>query len=142
MSRINLKKLITHAMPRPNAAHCTHHSPGEVITLITKSINTMIYSVSGGFQPSLFLPLILLVFSLMLADFFDTMGTLVGVGSEAGYLNERGELPDAQKPLLVDSLAFLVEISPSRASSGAGRYSRCGYRWTRRIFAVIVRPDA
>jgi AGZA family xanthine/uracil permease-like MFS transporter len=48
---------------------------------------------------------VLVIFAIMLADFFDTLGTLVGVGGQAGYLNERGELPDAQKPLLVDSLA-------------------------------------
>lgn len=50
----------------------------------------------------------LIVLSLMLADFFDTIGTLIGVGGQAGYLNERGELPDAQKPLLVDSLAAVA----------------------------------
>ena len=33
---------------------------------------------------------------IMMADFFDTMGTLVGVGSQAGYLNEKGELPDSR----------------------------------------------
>ncbi|MEX2210994.1 MAG: NCS2 family permease [Gaiellaceae bacterium] len=45
------------------------------------------------------------VFTLMISDFFDTMGTLVGVGKQAGYLDEQGELPEIQKPLLVDSLA-------------------------------------
>jgi AGZA family xanthine/uracil permease-like MFS transporter len=44
-------------------------------------------------------------FSLFLADFFDTMGTLVGVGKQAGYLDEQGRLPEIRKPLLVDSLA-------------------------------------
>jgi adenine/guanine/hypoxanthine permease len=45
------------------------------------------------------------VFTLMISDFFDTMGTLVGVGKQAGYLDAQGELPDIQRPLLVDSLA-------------------------------------
>ena len=45
------------------------------------------------------------VFVLIISDFFDTMGTLVGVGKQAGYLDERGELPEIRKPLLVDSLA-------------------------------------
>ena len=31
-------------------------------------------------------------FSLFLADFFDTMGTLVGVGKPAGYLDEDGRM--------------------------------------------------
>ena len=41
----------------------------------------------------------------MLSDFFDTMGTLVGVGGQAGYLDENGNLPQVNRPLLVDSLA-------------------------------------
>ncbi|MDI3340703.1 MAG: NCS2 family permease [Sphaerobacter sp.] len=51
---------------------------------------------------------ILVVFALMLSDFFDTMGTLIGVGSQAGYLNEKGELPQAQRALTVDSLAAVA----------------------------------
>ena len=47
----------------------------------------------------------LLVFTLMLADFFDTMGTVVGVGQEAGLLDEEGRLPGVDRVLLVDSVA-------------------------------------
>ncbi|MGH2561890.1 MAG: NCS2 family permease, partial [Thermomicrobiales bacterium] len=65
---------------------------------------SLIGDVSFGYWGELgFLTALLVVFSLLLADFFDTMGTLVGVGSQAGYLNERGEFPDANKPLLIDS---------------------------------------
>lgn len=63
---------------------------------------------SFGFIGELgFLTALLVVLSLMLSDFFDTMGTLVGVGARAGYLDAEGNLPDAQKPLMVDSLAAL-----------------------------------
>lgn len=64
-----------------------------------------------------FLSALLAVFSLMLSDFFDTMGTLVGVGSQAGYLNERGEFPDVNKPLLVDSLAAVAGGIASASSA-------------------------
>ncbi|HLI27623.1 MAG TPA: NCS2 family permease [Chloroflexota bacterium] len=47
----------------------------------------------------------LIVFSIMLSDFFDTMGTVIGIGSEAGWLDEQGRLPNIQRVLLVDSLA-------------------------------------
>jgi adenine/guanine/hypoxanthine permease len=66
------------------------------------------------------------VFSLFLADFFDTMGTLVGVGRQAGYLNKVGELPQIRRPLLVDSLAAMAGGAASASSattyieSGAG----------------------
>lgn len=66
------------------------------------------------------------VFALFLSDFFDTMGTIVGVGKPAGYLNEKGEMPDIRKPLLVDSLAAMAGGASSTSSattyieSGAG----------------------
>ena len=46
---------------------------------------------------------ILAVFTLMLSDFFDTMGTVVGLGREADLLDENGRLPDIDKVLAVDS---------------------------------------
>jgi AGZA family xanthine/uracil permease-like MFS transporter len=66
------------------------------------------------------------VFALFLSDFFDTMGTIVGVGKPAGYLNDKGEMPDIRKPLLVDSLAAMAGGASSTSSattyieSGAG----------------------
>jgi AGZA family xanthine/uracil permease-like MFS transporter len=45
------------------------------------------------------------IFSLMLADFFDTMGTMVSVAGEARLLDEKGEVPRANRVLLVDSIA-------------------------------------
>jgi adenine/guanine/hypoxanthine permease len=66
------------------------------------------------------------VFSLFLADFFDTMGTLVGVGKQAGYLTPEGRLPEIRKPLLVDSVAAMAGGAASSSSattyieSGAG----------------------
>ena len=54
-----------------------------------------------------------------MTDFFDTMGTLIAVGAQADYLDEKGELPDADKPLLVDSLAAVAGgmVSSSSATS-------------------------
>jgi AGZA family xanthine/uracil permease-like MFS transporter len=46
---------------------------------------------------------ILAVFTLMLSDFFDTMGTVVGLGREADLLDENGRLPEIDKVLAVDS---------------------------------------
>jgi AGZA family xanthine/uracil permease-like MFS transporter len=41
----------------------------------------------------------------MLSDFFDTVGTVVGIGAEAGWLDRDGRLPRMGRVLLVDSLA-------------------------------------
>ncbi|MDQ3982156.1 MAG: NCS2 family permease, partial [Actinomycetota bacterium] len=40
---------------------------------------------------------VLAIFTIMLSDFFDTMGTAVGLGREAGLLDEQGRLPDVDK---------------------------------------------
>src|SRR5262247_400947 len=49
----------------------------------------------------------LVIFSLMLSDFFDTMGTIIGVGGRGGFLDGRGQLPRANRVLLVDSIGAL-----------------------------------
>ncbi len=61
---------------------------------------------SFGFVPLLGgLSSALVVFSLMLSDFFDTVGTVVAVGQEAGYLDREGTFPRPGTVLLIDSLA-------------------------------------
>jgi AGZA family xanthine/uracil permease-like MFS transporter len=57
------------------------------------------------------------VFALFLSDFFDTMGTLVGVGKPAGYLDDEGHMPDIRKPLLIDSLAAIAGGASSTSSA-------------------------
>ena len=47
---------------------------------------------------------VLAIFSLMLSDFFDTMGTVIGVAGKGGFVDERGRLPGVDRVLLVDSL--------------------------------------
>ena len=51
---------------------------------------------------------VLATFSLMLSDFFDTMGTIIGVGGKGGFLDTRGKLPGVNRVLLVDSLAAVA----------------------------------
>jgi len=50
---------------------------------------------------------VLATFSIMLSDFFDTMGTVIGVGGQGGFLDARGRLPGVGRVLLVDSLGAL-----------------------------------
>jgi adenine/guanine/hypoxanthine permease len=64
-----------------------------------------------------FIAALAFAFSLFLADFFDTMGTLVGVGRQAGYVDAQGEMPDIRKPLLVDSLAAAAGGAASASSA-------------------------
>lgn len=48
------------------------------------------------------------IFALMLTDFFDTMGTVVAVGEQAGFVNRDGSVKDLNKILLVDSAAAVT----------------------------------
>jgi AGZA family xanthine/uracil permease-like MFS transporter len=59
----------------------------------------------------------LLVFTLMLADFFDTLGSVVAVGGEGGLLDEQGRLPGVGPVLLVDSLAAVAGGAASCSSN-------------------------
>jgi AGZA family xanthine/uracil permease-like MFS transporter len=96
-----------------------------------KAVETPDFGLVGQFDFGFFSKLgvmaaCLWVFSIMLSDFFDTMGTLVGVGSQAGYLDDEGNLPGVQKPLVVDSVAAMAGGACSASSattyieSGAG----------------------
>ena len=104
--------------------------PGQAI-MPTDVVAMPDFSLVGAFDFGAFSKLgvtaaILWIFSLMLSDFFDTMGTLVGVGGQAGYLDDKGDLPKVNRPLLVDSVAAMAggAVSASSATtyieSGAG----------------------
>jgi AGZA family xanthine/uracil permease-like MFS transporter len=51
---------------------------------------------------------VLTIFAIMLADFFDTMGTVTGVAAEAGLAREDGSVPGVQRVLIVDSVAAVA----------------------------------
>ncbi|MCW2499512.1 MAG: Xanthine/uracil/vitamin permease [Frankiales bacterium] len=75
------------------------------------------FSLLGSFERVGLVTALLFVFTLMLADFFDTMGTVVGVGAEAGLLDEKGQLPGVERVLLVDSLAAVAGGASSSSSA-------------------------
>jgi AGZA family xanthine/uracil permease-like MFS transporter len=57
------------------------------------------------------------VVTVMLSDFFDTMGTAVALGDEAGLLDEEGRLPNMDRVLLVDSVAAAAGGAASASSN-------------------------
>ncbi len=50
----------------------------------------------------------LVVFTFFFVDFFDTAGTLIGVSQFGGFLDEDGELPEMEKPLMADAVGTTV----------------------------------
>ncbi|REF30120.1 NCS2 family permease [Calidifontibacter indicus] len=59
----------------------------------------------GGFAKAGVIAAVLIIFSLVLADFFDTMGTMTAIGAKADLLDKDGIPADSQKILVVDSVA-------------------------------------
>jgi len=49
-----------------------------------------------------------IIFTLLFVDFFDTSGTLVAVGQEAGLINDKGELEGGDRALIADSVGTIV----------------------------------
>ena len=60
------------------------------------------------FHPANIMNFIVIVFTFLFVDFFDTVGTLVGVSSRAGMLDEKGNVPNAGKALMVDAIGTTV----------------------------------
>ncbi len=59
----------------------------------------------------------LFVFTLLLSDFFDTLGTMTAIGAEAGLLDEDGMPENTQRILIVDSLAAVAGGAGSVSSN-------------------------
>jgi AGZA family xanthine/uracil permease-like MFS transporter len=59
----------------------------------------------------------LLVFTLVLANFFDAMGTMTGVAKEAGLLRKDGQLPGIGKALLVEGAGAVAGGAASSSSN-------------------------
>ncbi|SEV82845.1 NCS2 family permease [Natrinema salifodinae] len=51
---------------------------------------------------------VLVVFTFFFVDFFDTAGTLIGVSQIGGFLNEEGDLPEIEKPLMADAVGTTI----------------------------------
>ena len=60
------------------------------------------------FESSAFVAFIAAIVSLFVVDMFDTAGTLIGVGTEAGMIDEKGHLIDGEKALTSDAVGTLV----------------------------------
>ena len=75
------------------------------------------FSLFGSIEKVGVVAVLLLIFSIMLADFFDTMGTMVAVGGEAGLLDEAGNPPRSKQILIVDSVAAAAGGAASVSSN-------------------------
>ena len=76
----------------------------------------------------------IVVFTFFFVDFFDTLGTLVGVCNRSGLLDENGNLPRAKGALMADALATMAGAAMGtstvtsyvESSSGVAQGGRTG----------------
>ncbi|MFD7875144.1 NCS2 family permease [Streptomyces sp. NPDC059766] len=93
------------------------------------------FSLFGGFAEAGALTAVLLVFTLVLSDFFDAMGTIVGISAEAGLLDEQGQVPGIGRVLFIDGAAAVAGGLGSASSNtayiesaaGVGEGARTGF---------------
>ncbi|HYZ36035.1 MAG TPA: NCS2 family permease [Pseudonocardiaceae bacterium] len=71
----------------------------------------------GAFARLPVLTVSLLVFTLVLANFFDAMGTMTGLGQQAGLLRPDGQLPRVGRALLVEGFGAVVGGAASSSSN-------------------------
>jgi AGZA family xanthine/uracil permease-like MFS transporter len=92
------------------------------------------FSLFGSFERVGVITAVLFVFTLLLADFFDTMGTMTAIGAEAGLLDAEGKPPHTERILVVDSIAAAAggaagissNTSYIESASGVGEGARTG----------------
>lgn len=92
------------------------------------------FNLLGSFDRISAVAAILLIFTLLLSDFFDTVGTVTAIGHEAGLIDSDGNVPNNDKILLVDSLAAVAggasgissNTSYIESASGVGEGARTG----------------
>jgi AGZA family xanthine/uracil permease-like MFS transporter len=92
------------------------------------------FSLFGSFERISIVAAILIVFTLLLSDFFDTVGTVTAIGHESGLIDSKGNIPNNDRILLVDSLAAVAggagsissNTSYIESASGVGEGARTG----------------
>jgi adenine/guanine/hypoxanthine permease len=75
------------------------------------------FNVLDSWSRAGWLVVVMFIFTLMITDFFDTMGTMVAVGQEADLLDDEGMPPRTREILLVDSIAAAAGGAASVSSN-------------------------
>ena len=90
--------------------------------------------LTGAFNRVTVVSAILLIFSLLLSDFFDNVGTVTAIASEGGLFDSDGLIPNIDRILLIDGIAAVgggmgnisSNTSYIESASGVGEGARTG----------------
>ncbi|AEH38756.1 NCS2 family permease [Halopiger xanaduensis] len=83
---------------------------GSIVTSVQYDFTPLVAGFVDGLGMIAEDPLVfvLVVFTFFFVDFFDTAGTLIGVSQIGGFLDENGDLPEIEKPLMADAVGTTV----------------------------------
>jgi AGZA family xanthine/uracil permease-like MFS transporter len=92
------------------------------------------FNLLGSFDRVPLVTAILFIFTLLLSDFFDTVGTVTAIGHESGLIDDEGNVPNNNRILLVDSIAAVAggagsissNTSYIESAAGVGEGARTG----------------
>ncbi len=92
------------------------------------------FDLLGSFDRVPLITAILFIFTLLLSDFFDTVGTVTAIGHESGLIDDEGNVPNNNKILFVDSIAAVAggagsissNTSYIESAAGVGEGARTG----------------
>ena len=90
--------------------------------------------LTGAFNRVTVVSAILLIFSLLLSDFFDNVGTVTAIATEGGLIDSKGNIPNIDRILLIDGIAAIgggvgnvsSNTSYIESASGVGEGARTG----------------
>jgi len=91
-------------------------------------------NLTGAFNRVTVVSAILLIFSLLLSDFFDNVGTVTAIATEGGLIDSQGNIPNIDRILLIDGIAAIgggvgnisSNTSYIESASGVGEGARTG----------------
>jgi len=92
------------------------------------------FNLLGSFDRISLIAGILFIFTLLLSDFFDTVGTVTAIGHEADLIDKDGNVPNNDRILFVDSIAAVAggagsissNTSYIESAAGVGEGARTG----------------
>jgi adenine/guanine/hypoxanthine permease len=92
------------------------------------------FNLLGSFDRVPLITAILFIFTLLLSDFFDTVGTVTAIGHESGLIDDEGNVPNNNRILFVDSIAAVAggagsissNTSYIESAAGVGEGARTG----------------
>ena len=90
----------------------------EHIVSMPPSLSPILFhlDIAGALTPHFF-PIVLIIFIMA---FVDTVGTLIGLSMRADLLDEKGNLPEIERPMLADALA--TTVAPLLGTTTTGAY--------------------